>query len=149
MASSVLAKSKPLAHLDLKCSTYALRDHSQLMSVGHFDFTPHPHSPTRTKVSARKRYQNGNVRSFFENLKTPYPGQNVRSDINCKWSLRYEELVGLIPALAQEWCLIPEVLDSVAVQFHGQIGAGRILLGCFPMQHRFGTPATTMVTPRS
>ena len=36
-------------------------------------------------MSARKRCQNGNVRPFFENLKTP-PRKNVRSDINCEWS---------------------------------------------------------------
>ena len=45
--------------------------YSQSMSVGHFDFwdffTPAP----RTKISARKRYQNENFRPFFENLKTP------------------------------------------------------------------------------
>ena len=39
-------------------------------------FTPSPLTLTRTKMSARKRYQNGSVRPFFENLKTsPHPGK--------------------------------------------------------------------------
>ena len=54
------------------------RHPSQLMSVGNFDL------PSRTKISARKRYQNEYVRpAVLESTKTPSSSpENARLDID-------------------------------------------------------------------
>ena len=72
----------------------SLRDHSQLMCVGHFefwDFFTLPPSDEYVRSKTLPKWKCPTV--FWKSQDLPPPRKNVHSDINCEWSLRYRRML--------------------------------------------------------